>query len=823
MTTPGQDPDDGFDLADSFQVLITRIGALEGAIAQQTNITRAQLDAQMRMSTGGGNRGANAAAAEGLMAQYQPRMRESVLRELGRQGGLPPDPSVGMTRVSGLGALASLQGLQRYGAQRLGEWIAGEPLYGPEAAARGGATAGGQTPGAGAPAAPPSAGPSPAAQGAGWTTTPAPPTASAAGGWNIPQSAWGMPGTGTPIAGSGAGGGGWAPVPNSGYGSGYQGSGRGSAPGSGGGGGGTPGGSGGAPGGGAPPPPNPAAALGARVAMSGGSLGGIGSMLRAIPGVGLGTDVVNGVAGFYQDQREAGRSYQEIEGTTNLQGQTERWNSLVYRASMFGQLPEGAAAQAFMGVTAMGYNSAASAQYAQLQNRSSALDFISSNYNGTGTDVQQSLAILQTVSQNAEISLTRTASAINTLSQAAGQAGDNALQARDNFNNLLQSAISTGGGAASPQIAGTIATMQATMGKPLAGNNFSGLTSTQMQYQMAGQYGLTPSQVESLYSTNPGQYMRMLSGAQGNAIGQALGSPSLVNDLKSMISQAGGANALKGNGDLATQLGTQFLAQYQAANPQLDTNALAQYLSQFAGTQLNQNNVMPWLVNQLAGVNEASSTAGGAGGAATRSVSNPGGSAVGKYGLAQSFSGTGGRAAALGLTTGSGQSWQQVLTAANSAAAQPYLTAESKSQQRSPVLEALLQNVPSGSQVAVRTSAGTRVMSFADAMQYYPQELQQGNVDFYSASGQNLGNVGGFTGGLVNQGASVASELKQKAGSNLGTSLAQFQKSNPSVTGGGVTIGLTQEAQQLVTMLHGNTAAAQGAVPAASYIASASR
>ena len=165
MTTPGQDPDDGFDLADSFQVLITRIGALEGAISQQTNITRAQLDAQLRMSTGGGNRGANAAAAEGLMAQYQPRMRESVLRELSRQGGLPSDSSAGMTRVSGLSALASLQGLQRYGAQRLGEWIAGEPLYGKESGARGGATAGGQTPGGGAPAAPLPSFPQPFGQG----------------------------------------------------------------------------------------------------------------------------------------------------------------------------------------------------------------------------------------------------------------------------------------------------------------------------------------------------------------------------------------------------------------------------------------------------------------------------------------------------------------------------------------------------------------------------------------------------------------------------------------------------------------------------------
>jgi len=242
---------------------------------------------------------------------------------------------------------------------------------------------------------------------------------------------------------------------------------------------------------------------------------------------------------------------------------------------------------------------------------------------------------------------------------------------------------------------------------------------------------------------------------------------------------------------------------------------------------MNANQAFQWIVAQSGGINEASANPSiAANRGASVSASSLGSAPTGKFGLAQGNQGN-----LLGLLTGGlfghrGQSWQQVLQGADSAAASPYLSAEQKSGKRNPVLEALIQNSNSGDQVAVQTASGTRVMSIADAMKYYPDELQAGNVQFFGANGQSLGNTAALTGGLVNTGASTAAEQKQKAGSTLGTSLAAWQKAHPQ-SGGQVTnvFDLSPEAKQLLKLLPGNhdQAAATSTVPANTYASQASR
>jgi hypothetical protein len=117
------DPDGGFDLKDAFAVLIQRTEALTRVVEQQSTYTRDQLDLQRRMSVGPAHEDLGHAA--GLMAQYQPRMREDVLGQLTRYGGVPADATMGMTKMTGTGALTSLQNLQAFAAQRIGERIAG--------------------------------------------------------------------------------------------------------------------------------------------------------------------------------------------------------------------------------------------------------------------------------------------------------------------------------------------------------------------------------------------------------------------------------------------------------------------------------------------------------------------------------------------------------------------------------------------------------------------------------------------------------------------------------------------------------------------------
>lgn len=707
----------------------------------------------------------------------QPQMRQDILQQVAGSGGLPSGARV--TQVSGMGALTSLQNLRAYGAQALGQWIAGTPLFEPPSARGGGTpvgqpTSAGQAPGSGAP--PPASPVAPVGPGGG-----APP------GGNPP---------GPPAQ---------------------------------------PGGTG-APGGGALPRGQQGTVLqqvGARVAMSGGSLSGIGNALRSIPGVGLVIDTANSATNFYLNQREAGRVYQEIEGGSNLGAQTERLHALAYQASMYGRVPSGVAGQMFGAVTAMGYNQSAVGEGQSLQNRQSALNFMYHNYTATGMDMSQSLQVLRTASQDANVDLTTLSSTLNTLSSAAGQAGANAKTARDQFNAYFASALGQGMGNGAQTVAGGIAAMQGSMGKEFSGVNFSGELSQGRQYLLSGMSGISPSALQYTARNNPGAYNKLLAGQNMQFLSQGgLMTPQMQSSLNQMIAHAGGGSALMANPTLRDQVATQFLNQWQLKG-NINQDLWAQEISAMTGIQMNATQAFQWIVSQSAGVNEASHNTGLG---ATR---NPGanvsagstkGAPSGRYGLAQGANANLAEEIFSFGITGQGYSWQQNLQQANGPAAAAYLSAEGKSRQRSPVLEALLQNTSPDTQVMVQTASGARVMSIADAMKYYPNELASGSVQFYTSGGQSLGSTANITHGLVNASASVAAEEKQRAGSNAGVTSAAWAKAHPnSVTpaagGQAVTVSLSAEAAQLLKLLPSNsdTAAATSTVPANPYASQASR
>jgi len=567
--------------------------------------------------------------------------------------------------------------------------------------------------------------------------------------------------------------------------------------------------------------------LGAQVAASGGGPGGIAGALRSIPGVGMLVDAANSVTNTYLTQREAGRMYQNVEGGSNLGAQTERLHALAYQASMFGRMPSGAVSQAFGAVTQMGYNQRAANEGGELQNRQSALNFIYHNYTSTGMDVNESVQVLQTASQNAQVNLSQLSTTLNTLSDAAGKAGTNAETARQQFNSYFNTALGQGMGTGASGVAQGVSQMQAMMGKQMAGVNFSGELSQQSQYLLSGMSGMTPAQIQYLQRTNPAAYNK-LKASQNMQFLQVGGlmTPQMQASLKGMISKAGGTAALQSNPDLTQQIAAQFLNEWQLKGG-INENLWAQEISSLTGVQMNANQAFDWIVSQTGGINEATANptlATNRG--ANVSAANIGKAPTGKYGLATGSQGNLLEQIATFGLGGHAASWQQALTAANSKAAAPYLAAEQKSGQRSPVLESLIQNTSSATQVAVQTANGTRVMSIGDAMKYYPQELAAGNVQFYGANGAAMGNTAALTGGLVNTGASTAAEQKQKAGSTLGTSLAAWQKAHPASSGQVRNVfDLSADAKQLLKLLPGNhdQAAATSTVPANTYASQASR
>ena len=309
-------------------------------------------------------------------------------------------------------------------------------------------------------------------------------------------------------------------------------------------------------------------------------------------------------------------------------------------------------------------------------------------------------------------------------------------------------------------------------------------------------------------------------------------TPQMTSGLQQMISAAGGGKALMSNPGLRDQIANQFLNKYQTSG-NINENLWAQEISAMTGVQMNPTQAFQWIVSQCAGDNEAShnsalpNVTGG-----SVSAKNTCGAPTGQYGLAQGTNPTAapGRAGGLGQVI-PGQSWQQVLQGDNKGAANAYLGQEKKSGQRSPVLEALLQNTSQSSQVRVQTSTGARVMSIADAMKYYPNELAAGQAEFYDSSGKAIGDTSAITHGLINSSLNVSAEEKQKAGSKLGVTASKYAAAHkgaqvtPAGGGQAVQIDLSAAAAQLLKLLPGNndTAAATSQVPSNPYASAASR
>lgn len=635
---------------------------------------------------------------------------------------------------------------------------------------------------------------------AGYTLGPQAPLPQTGGGGGGPQGPSG------PSGGGGGGGGG-------------QGGSGGSGGGSGGGGGGGGGGRGGRGGGGGQqqgggfftgPGMNPAAA---------GGTGGWSNMLlgqaRRIPVVGTAMGVISSVDNLYLSEREKNRLYQGMEGGSNFAGFGERFHEEAYRWSMPGMSGQ-MARQSFKGVTSLGYTGKSQTA----QGRQDALDFVYHNYNARGMDVNESLGMLQTASHDATVQFGELSDALKEVSDTAGKAGVNAKFMRQSFQGMLSAAIGTGAGPGSPDLAGIFSSTQASYGKQFQGMNFQGQLDRSYQYMIGAQYGVSPGQLQGIMRNQPNEYARMVTGSQMGMI-QNFFSPSQIQELKNLIGQYGTSE------QAVTQIEQEFLNDH----PEIDLNVLADTLSQgLTGVQLDNSNVMDWVIQQLAGNTAAAHPAKGQGEKPVGTKST-GGARTGKYGLK------------------SGDDWKKDLNnkagfiggvnlfgfgaRRKSEPAQQYLKSVDKTKKRDPVLEAILQNVkdPNNTKVKVSTATGDRVVSLEDAMKLFPNELATGKVTI--ATGDQAGKtIADVVGGNVDTGRDTRSELTNKAGQKAGQSLSDYEKKHGKVKGDTnpaatqhVTVDLTTEAKQLLQLLPSTNSqsSATGYPPYNQYPSQASR
>lgn len=768
MPRPGLDrsvsPENSANMAEAFDALSANITALNETMRRTADELSSGLDMQGRYGFGPDTQ----IAYQARSRVHTPEITTQALRNMRQQFGITNDLTLGMTQLSGREATTSLSHAKAWAAQRIGESIAGGPLY------------------------------------------------SEAHG--MPTSAGGAPprpSGGTPVG---------QPVSRGGFGGGGRGGGGG------GGGGGTPPGtpvsppavppSAGLPRSGPASPRSPAMqALGARIATSGGRTDSLLHAARRLPVIGLAADAIEGGVNTYQSQREKGRNYQEVEGGTNLGAQHERFHEEAYRWSQFGGMSEQASREAFYGVTALGYNQRA--PHGEMQNRQGALDFVYHNYNSRGMGVDESLGFLQTVSKNATQSLSSLSSAIKDVSDTAGKAGANSKLLRERLNENLGQATAAGAGPGAPALAGALTSTQASYGRMFQNQNFGNQLNPTQTYMIGGKYGLTPGQTQTMMRSQPQEYARMLTGNSQQVIQALPGmTQEAMADLKAMINTYGGAGTI--DEQKAASIGNEWLNKWQ---PQMDIdlNVWSDVINQMTGMQLDPNSVMSWVVQQMAGNTEAAHAAN------QKNVNAPVKTGKdGKLAANSAPTGKGGLYTGPGTKLPGGNDSKYALDAfthmnagrswwggkGTNKAGQNYEEAARKSKTRDPVLESLLQNVkdPDKTHVQVSTKSGTRVVTFAEAMKSFPNELASGNAIF--VDGDEAGRrTGDITGGTVDTGRDTSGEMKSGSNGKIGQSLKDWQKKHPSKNTGTTPtmVDLTTEAKKLLQLLPSNNDPAAGA------------
>jgi hypothetical protein len=540
---------------------------------------------------------------------------------------------------------------------------------------------------------------------------------------------------------------------------------------------------------------------------------------RKVPYVGTAMAAVSGVQNLYLSEREKNRLYQGMEGGSNLSGFAERGHEEAYRWSMGMGMSGDMARRSFKGVTSLGYNGKVGNKGAGGQGRQDALDFVYHNYNARGMDPEESLGMLQTASKDATVNFTELSEALKQVSDTAGKAGVNAKFMRQSFQGMLDASIGSGAGPGAADIAGILTSTQASYGKEFQGSDMRGQLGRSYQYMVGAQYGVGAGQLQGIIRNQPGQYARMVSGSQRSAINMVFG-PDQLKHLQDLIKKYG----------TSQQAVPSIEQEFLNAHPEIDLNVVADTLSgALTGVELDNSNVMDWVIQQLAGNTAAAhaqsggKTGGGkpvdiqssGKGSLTQQV-KPGQTAkTGKYGLVDPAADPS-KTLKYGATPGEylkhvngGREFLGIFGQGENKAGEVYVNRMNKSKKRDPVLEAILQNVedPNDTKVKVSTASGDRIVTFAEAMRLFPNEMAAGKVQI--VTGDQAGKTTSeLVGGNVDPTRDVKGELTGKEGQKTGQSLKDYEKKHGKIKGGDdgspkqrVTVDLTTEAKQLLQLL----------------------
>lgn len=481
---------------------------------------------------------------------------------------------------------------------------------------------------------------------------------------------------------------------------------------------------------------------------SGGLYGGAMGALQKLPVVGQALGLVDEI----QSQRQKNAYYQSIEGGSNAHGFGERWNEALGSFTTMGMFAPGEYADLYKSVTKLGYTDRFDNA---MQSRQGAINFAYSNKRDLGMDASESTNYIATASRSATASFTELGKVLQDVSDSAAKAGVNTQMARKQFDDLWQNNLNNGlTGGAAMETAGATQAFISGMGRQFANTSFAGATSTGMNYMVASTNGQTYNQFLATANRNPGQAAAMREKTQ------SMGLDSLITSdikawIKSQVDNVGGPSAIEADKTLADTFWPDFLAAY----PGLDWNAVKGILQTFSGAQFaSDTDAFEYLVQWVMGKD------------ANQMLIQKSKDAQIKSGKAASDEDL-------------GMDWKGSLSDAGTA----YKKWSQNTGKVDPVIESMLKGFNSGGlsqqdqKVEVVTKGGPRVVSLADAVSNFSDQLASGQAKF--VGGSLNGQTAGAFGTLDQSASRIASAKAEAANSNnadMGQSLQEYLKSNPA-------------------------------------------
>jgi hypothetical protein len=460
--------------------------------------------------------------------------------------------------------------------------------------------------------------------------------------------------------------------------------------------------------------------------------------MRAAPVVGTAMavgDAAGSAFRFAQDQRAKNAFYQATYGGANTEGFGQRLQEKTFSLGQFFTtgLQDEEAKQLFKSTSAMGFKDS---------QRAAMTDFGQRNYKSMGMGVDQSLQAIDIAASGANTGLVGLEKALTSVTKTARTTGQSADVMRQKFLGSFQAATQAGFGVQSANVAQVLTQAGPGASRALQNVDYNGMLGEDQQRILAA--GMGKSYGQLVAQNARGDITPMLE-AQDQRIDQAVKAvvpPDAQKVFDQEIQKAGGMKAVQQNPAKMRDIGLRIIE-----TGQVDPGNLRDLMQAYGVDMSNvpTEAVPEWLAREMGGADlskqaEAQEKAEGQR-ELTRDDRRAGG---GLFGNGPSTFTTENTASAWGwMTSGGARHKDKVVEA--------YQDRQGDTGKVDPAIESLITTVGDKSEVGieVQTKDGPRVVSQAEAIQYYPDQIAKGTATITGGpkdmAGRSVGELTGVT------------------------------------------------------------------------------